>query len=599
MSRAAIVIAVNRPRGLAPLSGAVSDAVAFAAWIESKRQGFEVELLIDQGSKVTLAQVFSSVERIVNAQTYSQLVVYFAGHGFQNGGSEVWLLSDAPNNPTEAISLEASVMAARESGLKSVVFISDACRSIPAGMQNNRVDGGAIFPNAPLNRPTRPEVDRIFATLPSLVAVEAAQAGDATRNNGIFTREFIRGYRDPPAEFVETVPDGDGLIEVVTNRKLKGIVRDRVENAAFAVAPQSAQLPEFILESVTAYVGRVERTLVLHEPRIRDYTIAICNGHSSDHTQPRRPHRSSETSIAAIAHAAISAANSSGGVAAAAREAQKLDQDFGFSRNIDRFSVAVPDNHPGLRAGFSVSGARIIKANSPQLFDIPIRDGIVCLHASGARQESTSVLIQFDGGTGTVLPGIDGYFGHVFVENGVVTNVNYAPARENDLWEVYDNQRNRLEALRATVAAAARLGVFRIAANEARSFADKIRILKAIDPTLGLYAAYAYASAGLVNEVASVLDYMRDDLRFELFDVAMLARRGVVPSEAPAGGRAMPILPFCPMLRQGWALLPVRDAKLARVIESAHQWLLPGLWTTFAPEGVDFLRQVIDDGILL
>ena len=128
MSRIAIVIGVNEPRAPAALKGAVNDAKAFAAWIE--KQGFDVKQFTDDKGSVTFASIFTEVERIVTAATYSQVVVYFAGHGFQSGGSEVWLLSGAPNNASEAISVEASVMAARESGLTSVVFISDACRSI-------------------------------------------------------------------------------------------------------------------------------------------------------------------------------------------------------------------------------------------------------------------------------------------------------------------------------------------------------------------------------------------------------------------------------------------------------------------------------------
>src|SRR5450759_1920849 len=37
--------------------------------------------------------------------------------------------------------------------------------------------------------------------------------------------------------------------------------------------------------------------------------------------------------------------------------------------------------------------------------------------------------------------------------------------------------------------------------------ADSIRVLKGIDPTLGLYAAYAYAEADLLNQVRSVQEY--------------------------------------------------------------------------------------------
>jgi uncharacterized caspase-like protein len=139
MSRIAIVIGVNKPRAPAPLKGAVSDAAAFAVWIE--KQGFETTSFVDDHKPVTLASIFAEVERVVNLGTYSQMVIYFAGHGLQNGGSEVWLLSGAPDNPGEAISVEASVMAARESGLTSVVFISDACRSIPNNLQSSRLDG--------------------------------------------------------------------------------------------------------------------------------------------------------------------------------------------------------------------------------------------------------------------------------------------------------------------------------------------------------------------------------------------------------------------------------------------------------------------------
>src|SRR5882757_7851326 len=258
MARIAIVIGVNKPKKLTPLQGAVTDALAFGVWIA--KQGFdEVKTFTDDKNAVAYQDIFAEVDRVVKAATYSQLVIYFAGHGFQNGGSEVWLLSGAPNNPGEAISVEASVMASRESGLTSVVFISDACRSIPSGMPDSNVFGISIFPNEALNRQTRPEVDRLFATLPSLVAVEAAKADDKARRGGIFTREFMQSYHNPPHDLIERVPENGELVEVVTNRKLKDLVREMVEDAAFGEMPKAGQLPEFILESVQAYVGRVDR----------------------------------------------------------------------------------------------------------------------------------------------------------------------------------------------------------------------------------------------------------------------------------------------------------------------------------------------------
>jgi hypothetical protein len=89
-----------------------------------------------------------------------------------------------------------------------------------------------------------------------------------------------------------------------------------------------------------------------------------------------------------------------------------------------------------------------------------------------------------------------------------------------------------------------------------------------------------------------VLPAIYDNLRTMLFDCAMLGDRNVVPRET--GPRT--ILPFCPMLRQGWSLLAVREAQLADAAREARDFLLPALWTTFAPEGVTILGQAIARG---
>jgi hypothetical protein len=50
------------------------------------------------------------------------------------------------------------------------------------------------------------------------------------------------------------------------------------------------------------------------------------------------------------------------------------------------------------------------------------------------------------------------------------------------------------------------------------------------------------------------------------------------------------------MLRQGWSLLGVRDARLPGAVREARNWLLPALWTTFAPQGVTILKDAIARG---
>jgi hypothetical protein len=175
-------------------------------------------------------------------------------------------------------------------------------------------------------------------------------------------------------------------------------------------------------------------------------------------------------------------------------------------------------------------------------------------------------------------------------------SVAYAPSRYSSRREEYATENRRIEELRVLAATSAKFGVFRIEGDKetraaaGRRLADQIRVLKGIDPTLGIYAAYAYADANLADQVRSVQSYMRNDLGSDLFDVALLA-------ESLTGQRIEAlrdaVVPFCPMLTQGWQLLRVRDVTLSDNIQRARDDLRPGLWTTFGPRGMEFVARAI------
>ena len=425
----------------------------------------------------------------------------------------------------------------------------------------------------------------------------------------------MKGYRDPPPAFIDEISENGQKIEVVTNRKLKGLISELIEDAASEEMPKAGQAPEFILESVNAYVGRVERVkLEMNSFRGDGIDLSDLLGgirgklgsifHGVDGPPPpqsadARPDRSrvATQSVAGLAREAIEIASQSQSAQAAADVVRQAKYGTGISDAIDLYSAQAPVDHFETQTGFAVTGAGVVRATSPRIPAELLGSHLVRLHPAAVDVPSASLLIEFDGGTGTVLPALRGYVGHIFVNDGSVTNVNYVPSANSTRWNDYQYVRERVEALRAAVAAAAGLGVFRIAPQEAQAFADKIRELKVFDPALGLYAAYAYASAGIESEVESVLKYMRYDLAAELFDVAVLARRDVRPRETgvdePDG---LPILPFCPMLRQGWSWLAVRGAQLPDAAREARNWLLPALWTTFAPEGVKLLREAMARG---
>ena len=127
--KAAVVIGVDKTGDLPVLKAAAKGAEKFAAW--ACGQGYEVALITDNaGTPVTVAQIYTAVAKVVEAQTYSQLLIFFSGHGILKAPDcELWLLSGSPDNPNEAVNVSGSIWAARNSGILYLVFVSDACRS--------------------------------------------------------------------------------------------------------------------------------------------------------------------------------------------------------------------------------------------------------------------------------------------------------------------------------------------------------------------------------------------------------------------------------------------------------------------------------------
>jgi hypothetical protein len=206
-----------------------------------------------------------------------------------------------------------------------------------------------------------------------------------------------------------------------------------------------------------------------------------------------------------------------------------------------------------------------------------------------------TVVPRFADGTGTALAALPGYICHVLVQAGGVGGVNYVPSTTSHRWGEYQRKQAAIERLRAAATAAAQFGVFRIPdKRSAELLAEGIRTEKALDPSLGLYAAYAYYDASRDEQIRSVMDFMGRDIQGRLFDVALLAgqfRRRETSSQPP-------IAPFCPMLTQGWNLLRSSGAELPKVLYDAQDDLVPALWTTFQPRRAELILDAMDNGIL-
>src|SRR5262245_7868780 len=136
-TRAAVIIGVNKTGKLPILNAAVSGAKSVADWLSA--EDFDVNLIADDSGPVTADAVKRAVTTLVNRGTLHQLIVYFSGHGLAFAGSEFWLLTGAPDDLNEAVSLTEGIDLAGRSGIPNVIFISDACRSLPRRFSASRL----------------------------------------------------------------------------------------------------------------------------------------------------------------------------------------------------------------------------------------------------------------------------------------------------------------------------------------------------------------------------------------------------------------------------------------------------------------------------
>lgn len=594
--RGAVVIGVDKAGDLPKLNGAAAGANAVAAWLRA--EGFEVKPFVDSTKPVKVDDVFEAVSEFVGRGTLDQLVVYFSGHGFLNARSETWMLSGAPHNPNQAIVLAECMTLARESSIPSVVLISDACRSRPDTFEAGQVHGSVIFPAGPVNRNVRSAVDWFVATLPGAASYEVPVAESAAAFEGIYTAALLEAYRSPNEDMVRTI---DG-VRVVPNRLLQPYLEAEVARRARAKSLRLFQRPEsYVLSDEKVYIGRViERpkttSLPLQLPGLNDLAFLalsefgvntmfrpLATGKQPADTSDRAKASDDVVVRTAAAHAedfaraqaTIRAANIGAGSVTTHSPPTDVARNYVTLRVFGRRVVEV--------AATGQASVEIVQDADPRGSTSMVR--VVLADAPAA-----SVAIRLADGSGTVLVALRRHDCNVTVDDSGVADANYVPIdRPPD---------KQIAELHAAVATSARFGVFRIDGDpasigrNARAFGDKIRVGKSYAPTLGLYAAYAYAQADLMDQVRSVEEYMRGDLDVDLFDVAMLARRPI------DGSQSRGVAPFCPLLAQGWSQLRVLQVRVSPVVDRARDYLGGALWTTFGAKGMDILLPAIKNGEL-
>jgi hypothetical protein len=584
---AAVVVGVDRTGGLNPLKSAARGARDVATWLE--REGFVVKCLTDGPSKtVTSQEVSTAITAFATTPpTYDILVVYFSGHGQWHTRADHWLLSGAPQNTAEAINLEGAMYTARKCGIPNVVFISDACRTIPKADVDSLVNGVDGFPNNGIQSTSK--IDYFKATSDSRPAYEIPIDGS---DQSVLTSAIRSAFKNPDPQIIRQIPDGTQIMSVVPNRLLESVLQARVDAILDGIDGNPIQdLDMNVPSSDNIYIARVRDPASTPLPP----------------QPPRPPAYPPPDPIAPVGRRRSMQIMS--GRAATDAIADTLGVETGSiilrpGLHHDDIMARIPDpaaDHFETETGFIIRGGRLADAavnprsgNKVEILNTgnDARGDAVRVNP---KQAALPVVVRLADGRCAVLAALRGYLGHAQFDKDGLTNVAYVPSSNNWRWHAYNARRDDVDRLRALVALAVEHNRFGVRSErEAAQLAERIRVEKALDPTLGLYAAYAFAQAGLDSQVRSILWYMHQDLESDLFDVRMLSAE--VPRYQPGINQAVP---FCPMLTQGWNFLRASGVELPDVLMRASRFLGNSLWSTFTRQGASIVFDAVKSGELL
>ncbi|MDR6859880.1 caspase family protein [Variovorax guangxiensis] len=149
--------------GLDYLGGALNGARGVHHWATSL--GYDSRLLVDDGPRIHVDTVRQALlELLPRGSATERLILYFAGHGFiAQGDNGLWLLNDWKEHG-RAVAVELLRRKLREYGVAQIAIIADACRQLPpdtevADLTQDGVLGSGF--TAPLANPL---IDRFMAT---------------------------------------------------------------------------------------------------------------------------------------------------------------------------------------------------------------------------------------------------------------------------------------------------------------------------------------------------------------------------------------------------------------------------------------------------
>lgn len=541
VKRAFVLVGVGRTGRLPILPAVAGGLQAIRDWIRG--QGVPEELITclddSDGTPVEVGQVFQAIRKYADSRTVEQLVVYFCGHGVVNDGSELWLLSGAPDDPSAAVNVAKSVRLAERGVIPHVVFLTDACRSQAASLQFGEVTGSSVFPNP--NTAGSRKVDVFYATRVGENAHQVAEeeAGAAVEEaarafHAVWSEVVAEALSGVHPRLLETVSAGGSQVDVVRPWSLHHTLPELLSErfARLGVLGQVVQFPD---SRITSDPKAVWLSQLPHDapPPPSDAEPP------TDGEQPRRPRRY--------------------------RGGPQPVEEVPPMRPRAPVLVDPADDTA------SAAASRLARAAQPAS-DAPLT--VLSVTDDGPESTPFKVVRRYSGAvlatTGELvllLPSFGGRLCTVFLEEGGVADVRWHSSLQepttDPLW-------------RSTVASRARFGLGWPGAIPDDAI-ERAAEASGEDPSVVVYVAYALVEAGFRSHVPVLLERLRAAASPVPYDVALLAEN-LAHFDGPA----------IPLLTAGWSLLG--DDGVAPMPTMAGRYA--SLWTAFRPGSIDTLEHL-------
>ncbi len=583
MVRAGIFIGVDKSGDLQKLNDAAAGAKRMHEW--ALEQGMpdktHAKLITDAGGqKVQPDQIVDAVHEVCGGAGVDQLIVYFAGHGINLQHGDRWLLTEVPAKPYAAVNVMGSVELARTCGIPHVVVISDACRVAPEGIQNQNITGIEIFPNTSGGEKAKP-VDQFFACYLGRTAAEVKAELEAANYSALYTDALLDALLGTRTDVLEPGEAGDtakyikpwalqDYLEAEIPRRVKALKLEKKVN----------QNPDAIITSRKGWLARIEKAVAVTRgahvsrgptppPSPPPATLRTVSRDVTASASTGKPGNVESTLQAAVAAGVAGAAEYAGTL-------QHIAQPFG-------------PEHFESECGIKVRGARIVSFLAPLATGSMLGNDGNLVRIDSCDGPGVSVLLRLENRTACVVPVIQGFLSALTFDQGELVDVAYEPSDNTWRWDLYKKRASEVRELRAVAATASRHGRFRLNPEEAEKVGTQMQYAKGIDPTLAVYAAYAYHDVQLVDRIQQMSGYLAGDVGVTFFDLELLGRRLM----GRPIDRSQMIVPFVPLLSQGWSLLRAHRVKLHPALEGIEQSMRDSLWAQFDERGIEKLERAM------